>query len=128
MLAAIQSPLTRTSPALCSRRTAARCTSKTQFAATFAVAAVDTEGRPLENWETLCRRVSNAVALVDEGQPDYEGLADRFFTMIYYLDFLPNSPCLMNAGTELGQLAACFVLPVGDSMDEIFDADRKSVV
>lgn len=88
----------------------------------------DMEGRPLENWETLCRRVSNAVALVDEGQPDYEGLADRFFTMIYYLDFLPNSPCLMNAGTDLGQLSACFVLPVDDSMDGIFTSIRNGAL
>ncbi len=88
----------------------------------------DAAGRPLENWETLCRRVSNAVALVDEGQPDYEGLADRFFTMIYYLDFLPNSPCLMNAGTDLGQLSACFVLPVDDSMDGIFTSIRNGAL
>ena len=88
----------------------------------------DAEGKPLENWETLCRRVSNAVALVDQEQPDYEGLADRFFKMIYYLDFLPNSPCLMNAGTDLGQLSACFVLPVEDSMDGIFTSIRNGAL
>ncbi|MCL2458895.1 MAG: adenosylcobalamin-dependent ribonucleoside-diphosphate reductase [Desulfobulbus sp.] len=88
----------------------------------------DAEGKPLENWETLCRRVANAVALVDSDQPDYEGLADRFFTMIYGLDFLPNSPCLMNAGTDLGQLSACFVLPVEDSMDGIFTSIRNGAL
>ena len=88
----------------------------------------DAEGRPLENWETLCRRVANAVAEVDSDQPDYEGLADRFFTMIYTLDFLPNSPCLMNAGTDLGQLSACFVLPVDDSMDGIFTSIRNGAL
>ncbi|MDR2550340.1 MAG: adenosylcobalamin-dependent ribonucleoside-diphosphate reductase [Desulfobulbus sp.] len=88
----------------------------------------DATGKPLENWETLCRRVANAVALVDSDQPDYEGLADRFFTMIYYLDFLPNSPCLMNAGTDLGQLSACFVLPVEDSMDGIFTSIRNGAL
>ncbi|MCL2340522.1 MAG: adenosylcobalamin-dependent ribonucleoside-diphosphate reductase [Proteobacteria bacterium] len=88
----------------------------------------DAEGRPLENWETLCRRVADAVALVDSDQPDYQGLADRFFTMIYQLDFLPNSPCLMNAGTDLGQLSACFVLPVEDSMDGIFTSIRNGAL
>jgi len=88
----------------------------------------DADGKPLENWETLCRRVSSAVALVDRDQPDYEGLADRFFNLIYYLDFLPNSPCLMNAGTDLGQLSACFVLPVDDSMDGIFTSIRNGAL
>lgn len=88
----------------------------------------DAEGKPLENWEILCRRVANAVALVDSDQPDYQGLADNFFSMIYYLDFLPNSPCLMNAGTDLGQLSACFVLPVDDSMDGIFTSIRNGAL
>jgi len=88
----------------------------------------DAEGKPIENWETLCRRVSEAVASVDRDLPDYEGLGDRFFSMIYYLDFLPNSPCLMNAGTDLGQLSACFVLPVDDSMDGIFTSIRNGAL
>ncbi|MCL2791300.1 MAG: adenosylcobalamin-dependent ribonucleoside-diphosphate reductase [Desulfobulbus sp.] len=88
----------------------------------------DAAGKPLENWETLCRRVADAVALVDSDQSDFEGLADRFFTMIYRLDFLPNSPCLMNAGTDLGQLSACFVLPVEDSMDGIFTSIRNGAL
>ena len=88
----------------------------------------DAAGQPLENWETLCRRVSDAVAGVDRDLPDFEGLSDRFFSMIYSLDFLPNSPCLMNAGTDLGQLSACFVLPVDDSMDGIFSAVRNGAL
>ncbi|GAB4338738.1 MAG: vitamin B12-dependent ribonucleotide reductase [Desulfobulbaceae bacterium] len=88
----------------------------------------DSEGRPLENWETLCRRVADAVADVDRDREDYEALRDSFFNMIYHLDFLPNSPCLMNAGTDLGQLSACFVLPVEDSMDGIFSSIRNGAL
>ncbi len=88
----------------------------------------DDQGKPLENWESLCRRVANAVALVDCDLEDYASLSDQFFNMIYYLDFLPNSPCLMNAGTDLGQLSACFVLPVEDSMDGIFTSIRNGAL
>lgn len=88
----------------------------------------DEQNRPLETWEMLCRRVANAVAEVDKDSGDYESLCDSFFNMIYYLDFLPNSPCLMNAGTDLGQLSACFVLPVEDSMDGIFTSIRNGAL
>jgi ribonucleoside-diphosphate reductase alpha chain len=88
----------------------------------------DAEGRPLENWESLCRRVADAVADVDREQPDYDVLRDNFFNMIYHLDFLPNSPCLMNAGTDLGQLSACFVLPIEDSMNGIFSSIRNGAL
>ncbi|WP_319548075.1 adenosylcobalamin-dependent ribonucleoside-diphosphate reductase [Desulfogranum marinum] len=88
----------------------------------------DEQGRPIENWETLCRRVANAVAVVDQDLDDYERIRDEFFKMIYDLDFLPNSPCLMNAGTDLGQLSACFVLPVEDSMDGIFTSIRNGAL
>ncbi len=88
----------------------------------------DENGTPLENWETLCRRVANAVAVVDREDEQYEFFRESFFNMIYHLDFLPNSPCLMNAGTDLGQLSACFVLPVEDSMDGIFTSIRNGAL
>jgi ribonucleoside-diphosphate reductase alpha chain len=86
------------------------------------------DGTLVENWESLCHRVANAVAVVDRDSEEYESLRDGFFDMIYNLDFLPNSPCLMNAGTDLGQLSACFVLPVEDSMDGIFTAVRNGAL
>lgn len=88
----------------------------------------DSDGEPAETWETLCRRVADAVALQDKEKEEYEDLREKFFNMIYRLDFLPNSPCLMNAGTEIGQLSACFVLPVDDSMDGIFTAIRNGAL
>lgn len=88
----------------------------------------DADGKPIETWETLCHRVADTVAGVDRDQPGYEQLRENFFNMIYRMDFLPNSPCLMNAGTDLGQLSACFVLPVEDSMDGIFTAIRNGAL
>lgn len=88
----------------------------------------DEHGDTQESWESLCRRVANAVAVVDREYDDYESLRNSFFNMIYNLDFLPNSPCLMNAGTDLGQLSACFVLPIEDSMDGIFTSIRNGAL
>ncbi len=88
----------------------------------------DGAGKPLETWESLCRRVADAIALVDQDASRREQLRQDFYTMIYRMDFLPNSPCLMNAGTDLGQLSACFVLPVEDSMDGIFSAIRNGAL
>ncbi|MBU1565973.1 MAG: adenosylcobalamin-dependent ribonucleoside-diphosphate reductase [Proteobacteria bacterium] len=88
----------------------------------------DAAGNVTESWEALARRVANAVADVDSRQKHHKQLRDDFFNMIYKLDFLPNSPCLMNAGTDLGQLSACFVLPIDDSMDGIFSAIRNGAL
>ena len=88
----------------------------------------DSKGNVIETWEALARRVANAVADVDKDQKNYKQLQNDFFDMIYRLDFLPNSPCLMNAGTDLGQLSACFVLPIEDSMDGIFTAIRNGAL
>ena len=84
------------------------------------------DGTPEEDVQGLFWRVAGAIAseeakyAASPWQP--EALARKFYDLMVGMRFLPNSPTLMNAGTPLGQLAACFVLPVGDSMDEIFDA------
>jgi ribonucleoside-diphosphate reductase alpha chain len=80
----------------------------------------DLEGRVIETPDGMFRRVARAVAAVEGAAADE--WAERFYQRMARLEFLPNSPTLMNAGRDLGQLAACFVVPVGDSMPQIFDA------
>jgi len=83
----------------------------------------DENGRASETAEEMFRRVATGIAEAEtEYGSDPAEWAEKFYVMMARLEFLPNSPCLMNAGTELGQLAACFVLPVEDSLDQIFSA------
>lgn len=83
----------------------------------------DDAGRPIETPAELFRRVAHAVAAPDAAYGvDPRGAEEIFYERMARLEFLPNSPTLMNAGRPLGQLAACFVVPVGDSMPEIFEA------
>lgn len=90
------------------------------------------DGKPIESPKEMFWRVASGIASMEKNYPnsswEAEELARTFYTMMTQYDFLPNSPTLMNAGTELGQLAACFVLPVGDSMDEIFDAVKHAAL
>jgi len=88
----------------------------------------DENGRVQETPETMFRRVAEAIARVNANPSEREFLAEEYYRFISSLDFLPNSPTLMNAGRPLGQLSACFVLPVGDSMPEIFDTVKATAL
>jgi ribonucleoside-diphosphate reductase alpha chain len=88
----------------------------------------DLQGNVIETPEEMYRRVAKNVAQADrfyQAQVDLTPVEEEFYCLMASLDFLPNSPTLMNAGRELQQLSACFVLPVGDSMEEIFDAVKQ---
>jgi ribonucleoside-diphosphate reductase alpha chain len=91
----------------------------------------DEAGNPMETAEDLFSRVASAIAAGDQlfdPACDSTSLTRQFYDLMTNLDFLPNSPTLMNAGRPLGQLSACFVLPVGDSMEEIFDAIKHAAL
>ena len=91
----------------------------------------DENGNTTETVDGLFHRVADAIAEADarfDPKADVQAAARDFYSMMTELDFLPNSPTLMNAGRPLGQLSACFVLPVGDSMEEIFDAIKHAAL
>jgi ribonucleoside-diphosphate reductase alpha chain len=90
----------------------------------------DEHGKLVETPDQLFRRVANAIAAADAGfgASDTRDTAEEFYDLMASKRFMPNSPTLMNAGKPLGQLSACFVLPVGDSMDEIFDAVKNAAL
>lgn len=93
--------------------------------------AKDENGRVVETVEELFERVAKSISEIDkkyDSNANIEELKNKFYDMMTNLDFLPNSPTLMNAGRPLGQLSACFVLPVGDSMEEIFDAVKYAAI
>src|SRR5262245_10318494 len=89
----------------------------------------DASGRPVEDFQGLCWRVARSVAEAESAfGGEVEPRAEIFAGMLERREFLPNSPCLMNAGTPLGQLAACFVLPVEDNLESIFEAAKRMAV
>ena len=85
------------------------------------------KGKVIETPEQMFRRVANHIAKAekkygDKSSDQVDKWEETFYEMMTDAKFLPNSPTLMNAGRRLGQLAACFVLPVEDSMEGIFGA------
>ena len=90
------------------------------------------DGTVTETAVDMFTRVARTIAEGDraygKSDADVERTATEFYRLMTSLEFLPNSPTLMNAGRELGQLSACFVLPVGDSMDEIFESVKNAAL
>lgn len=87
------------------------------------------DGKVIETPSEMFHRVADNIAQADlrydtllSSPVNVKKTEDEFYKLLTSLEFMPNSPTLMNAGKELQQLAACFVVPVGDSMEEIFDA------
>ncbi|MBN1831884.1 MAG: vitamin B12-dependent ribonucleotide reductase [Deltaproteobacteria bacterium] len=91
----------------------------------------DANGIPLETPTQMFRRIARYIAKAEEKYEDksrVKEVEEVFYKMMTEFKFLPNSPTMMNAGRRLGQLAACFVLPVEDSMEGIFDALKNAAL
>ncbi len=91
------------------------------------------DGKAIETPEDMLRRVASNIAAVEgtvygRGPEAVQAIEDEFFALMDSLSFLPNSPTLMNAGRELQQLSACFVLPIEDSMESIFDSIKHAAL
>ena len=88
----------------------------------------DETGAIVETPRGMFMRVAKAVAAADRfygTESDASRAEEEFYEMMSSLQFLPNSPTLMNAGTSIGQLSACFVLPLEDSMSDIFETVKN---
>ncbi len=92
----------------------------------------DDAGKVVESPEELLFRVAKVVAQSDKNygatDPEVDKTVEEFYLMMARLEFMPNSPTLMNAGRPLGQLSACFVIPIEDSMESIFDAVKNTAL
>lgn len=88
------------------------------------ILARDESGRISETHEEMFERVAKSIAAADlhyGTAAEAQTAEQEFLEVLVRLEFLPNSPTLMNAGRDLGQLSACFVLPIDDSMESIFN-------
>lgn len=91
----------------------------------------DESGNPIEKPVDMFHRVAENIASADsvyDDQADVKSIESEFYTVMTKLEFLPNSPTLFNAGRELQELSACFVLPIEDSMDSIFEAIKSTAL
>src|SRR5262249_27569355 len=81
----------------------------------------DIKGNPLEQWDDIVKRVVSHVAKAETDQIHREEFMVNLMRLMETRAFIPNTPCLVNAGKPKPQLAACFVIPVPDSLDGIMD-------
>ncbi len=91
----------------------------------------DSHGEVIETPEAMFSRVAKKIASAElkyGSQAQADASEEEFYRLMTSLEFLPNSPTLMNAGRELGQLSACFVLPIEDSMESIFEAVKNTAM
>lgn len=92
----------------------------------------DKNGNCIETPQDMFRRVADTIASGDlefgKTSKDVQNLSDIFYNAITHRYFMPNSPTLMNAGRDLGQLAACFVLPIDDSLESIFETIKNTAL
>jgi len=87
----------------------------------------DSEGKLLETEDGLLARVAEAIAKAEPAL-EQQKMTERFYKLLDSLVFLPNSPTLMNAGRDLGQLSGCFCVPVEDDISAIFEAVKQSAI
>ncbi len=92
----------------------------------------DDNGHPMETPADMFRRVARNIATADsyygKGREEAARTEEEFFEAMANLEFLPNSPTLMNAGRDLQQLSACFVLSIDDSMESIFETIKDTAI
>jgi ribonucleoside-diphosphate reductase alpha chain len=92
----------------------------------------DKAGKVIETAEEMFRRVARAIAEAEtkynRTEQEVKSLEEEFYQGMSSLEFIPNSPCLMNADRDLGQLSACFTLPIEDSMDSIFETLKATAM
>jgi len=92
----------------------------------------DKSGKVIETPDEMFRRVARAIVEAEtkynKTEQEIKRLEEQFYEMMSSLDFIPNSPCLMNAGRDLAQLSACFTLPIEDSMDSIFETLKATAL
>lgn len=92
----------------------------------------DSNGNVIEDAEGLFHRVASSIAAAERKfggkKEEVKKVEKEFYELMTSLKFLPNSPTLMNAGTPIGQLSACFVLPVEDSMEGIFESVKNAAL
>ena len=94
--------------------------------------AKDQEGKVLEDADGMFRRVARDLSMADleygAGEEERRTTEDKFYRAMRTLEVLPNSPTLMNAGRDLQQLSACFVLPIDDTLDSIFEKVKQTAL